>query len=702
MRTTFTYDFNDTLNPIASYNQNSANTGSMIFKYTDTSGNGYVQPMKNTPYYIYLQQGAIQQNYPYVVQWSSDIDYIFTTIAAASQSVLTVALTKFQRSTNAYTNVGRIQMTPAAVAGANKQITSVRADMYRHTTGTVGVLGTAVTGSGTTFQSSRIAAGARIGFGTTNPSSVTTWYDIASITNNTSLTLSGTAGTITSGTSYVIEEMRVYIAQQRSVTFTAAGLIVVKGLHEGIFGSPAIIPESTTVDNIRAFYKLDPGLSENQYPNGLAIEDQISDTEQYIYMYNRPAASTTNLEIIKFNVRAPLTVSAGISNNAFTLRTGSALLVGTQLINSIRVATTNHGPATGVKSLYLLTSSRLYACPLNLITSGSTSFLAYQHFQTPPGTSNTFITSTYGAFDYAGSIDTFVTVNSVAPFQMNLEKFGEVSNRYFYPYIGRQRNPSTAADAGDFYTSVGSIANIWAENGIMYSNVGVTTNNYIYAIPINADSDYAINTNQYVTTPVINTPGCTGFYSVTLDMDQFSGSDILGSVADNVRLYVRTAGISGNTGTWLRVPDNGDISTLVGGANQIQVAVTWQTMGMLGSYPWVYSVNVTYEDGSQDSHYLPSLANSSASSRIFAFYQAQLWNSNIPNLRIRLYNATTGFLILDDDVTTSLYGTWEYSSNGGSTWNAWNSSQDVVGNYIKYTASSLPANTLIRALLTIS
>ena len=63
---------------------------------------------------------------------------------------------------------------------------------------------------------------------------------------------------------------------------------------------------------------------------------------------------------------------------------------------------------------------------------------------------------------------------------------------------------------------------------------------------------------------------------------------------------------------------------------------------------------------------------------------------------------STGFLILDDDVTTSLYGTWEYSSNGGSTWLPWDDTEDVVGNYIRYTADSLPANTLIRALLTIS
>ncbi|MFN9951644.1 MAG: hypothetical protein ACK55I_00980, partial [bacterium] len=116
-------------------NQNSANTGSMIFKYTDTNGNGYVQPMKNTPYYIYLQQGTLQQNYPYVINWSSDIDYVFTAYAAASQSTLLIGLTKFQRSTNTFTALGRIQLAPAVGAGANKQLTSVRAYLYRHNTG---------------------------------------------------------------------------------------------------------------------------------------------------------------------------------------------------------------------------------------------------------------------------------------------------------------------------------------------------------------------------------------------------------------------------------------------------------------------------------------------------------------------------------------------------------------------------------------
>jgi hypothetical protein len=69
-------------------------------------------------------------------------------------------------------------------------------------------------------------------------------------------------------------------------------------------------------------------------------------------------------------------------------------------------------------------------------------------------------------------------------------------------------------------------------------------------------------------------------------------------------------------------------------------------------------------------------------------------------MRIRLYNAVTGSLILDDDITSSAYGTWQYSSNNGTSWNTWLNTADVVGNYIRYTATSLPGSTRIKALLT--
>jgi len=69
-------------------------------------------------------------------------------------------------------------------------------------------------------------------------------------------------------------------------------------------------------------------------------------------------------------------------------------------------------------------------------------------------------------------------------------------------------------------------------------------------------------------------------------------------------------------------------------------------------------------------------------------------------MRLRLYNAATGFLVLDDTITASASGDFEYSTDGGSTWLAWNATADAVGNYIRYTADTLPNNITVRALLT--
>jgi hypothetical protein len=68
-------------------------------------------------------------------------------------------------------------------------------------------------------------------------------------------------------------------------------------------------------------------------------------------------------------------------------------------------------------------------------------------------------------------------------------------------------------------------------------------------------------------------------------------------------------------------------------------------------------------------------------------------------LQIRLYNATTGFLVLDDTVDLAASGDWEYSTDG-TTWSAWDETQNAVGNYIRYTADTLPNNITVRALLT--
>ena len=73
-----------------------------------------------------------------------------------------------------------------------------------YSTGTAAVSGATVTGTGTTWTTAS-HAGKLIGFGSTNPLLITAWYTIATRNSNTSLTLAnGTAGVILTAGAYVI------------------------------------------------------------------------------------------------------------------------------------------------------------------------------------------------------------------------------------------------------------------------------------------------------------------------------------------------------------------------------------------------------------------------------------------------------------------------------------------------------------------
>ena len=78
---------------------------------------------------------------------------------------------------------------------------------------------------------------------------------------------------------------------------------------------------------------------------------------------------------------------------------------------------------------------------------------------------------------------------------------------------------------------------------------------------------------------------------------------------------------------------------------------------------------------------------------------AVAFSSAVPTLRIRLYNAISGQLLVDD-YTTGTGGTWEKTTDG-TTWGSYNTTDK--GNettYIRYTPLSLYDNIKIRAVLT--
>jgi hypothetical protein len=736
---------------------------------------------------------------PYVYKWSDNIYWIFAATNASAAATRTITLTEFNSSTFTLTYKGYITLSGTTVTG-NKNIRSLRAMVYKHTSGTVSTSGSSatITGSSTQFTTDRIAVGARIGFGTTDPTAVTTWYDITAIASDTSLTISAPVN-LSAGTSYVIEEIRIAVAQTNATNILLGGVHLIKGLNYSTFtNGGTTIPEATTVDNIRASYFLtdavgtlgtatatvtysgtanilsisshglnagDPVLftTSGTLPTGLspsvvyyviatnlganqfsvsttlggsiqtfstsgsgthtvhsgtrmvsatlAVDDDgRSATSHDLYLVNA-TLTTGNATIVKYNMRASLTVgaltggpSSGTSVSAFVHKTGTVATTGTiSQVNGGRIFTVNHGSASGVKSLYFTTSSRIYRCPVSSLTNASTSWLQDSMVEVPPGGTVTYTASAaMSQVDYSSTIDRlFITTSSgrLGTYVTQYVTAGEQFEKYIGANLSRLKLSTTPSGASDGLFPQGTLT-VWTEDGWMFAIPSSTTSgqNWLYVFPFGADAYYESTSRQAVITPKLATTNASKLYHVYVDHMEYAGTYGLGFPVESYKLWYRTSGIDDNSGAWTEVGVGADLQAAAV-SDYIQFKIGFDIMGEICVPTRIYSITCLYEDTNQDSHYQPSLTKSSASNRQFAWKQVSSWSGTIPDLRFRLYNTATNFLVLDDTVTGSAYGTWEYSP-GGTAWSGWSAGADTVGNYIRYTATELPNNITVRALLT--
>ena len=235
-------------------------------------------------------------------------------------------------------------------------IRGIRLQRSVTTTGTVTCSGTAVTGTGTDWFTKRFSGGCRIGFGSTDPDQITTWYDTApatAISSNASLTLASAGPTLGSATPYILEEYTLLIAATCATT-TDGGLRVIKGLSLSTAcwsgtATATAISLAGTADNLRLCYWLkDAATVTSLIVAGLALDAVSSDNlTQDCYMLD--ATSGTTVTIFKFNVKAALTLTAGVATNAFAYKTGAPTIVGTtSQLHNCRIGTLEHGAGNGV------------------------------------------------------------------------------------------------------------------------------------------------------------------------------------------------------------------------------------------------------------------------------------------------------------------------------------------------------------------
>lgn len=696
---------------LPTYSSTTMSIGSLMRYVTGvTNANNYVGPFSIALARPNETSTAIPIAHLSVIDYSPTIQWVIGSDNAAAAATRRFTLFEYNKTNSLYTWKGFINVNYGGITTAHT-MRGHRVVYQTYTAGTVFYSGTSVTGVSTVWTGSSLASGSRIGFGSYEPNQISNWYMITGITNNTAITLANYSLPVTvqtgSSVPYVIEDFRIaYVTT--NATAINGGLFLVKGLRYEDFtvGGTNIITAST--DNTKAVYWTpDAPTLTNTASAGIAIEPFTGWNSQAVYVLD------TAPRIFKYNIRASLGTGtsfitlSGRSLNTYLLSTGTQSITGTlSQNNNGRVGTLSHGPGAGVPSLYYVTTTRIYRSALTAITLNSVTWQSNIMTENPPGTTTTFAaTGALNGVEVMDMIDRLAIFSTHATGTRSyITQFRTDGGQMDHIFLGdtRQLDQSTVDSNTVPYPNTQSTAFAgWSEEGYFHLIRQGTTSliSQLYAVPLNADWTYANSSNQRVIFPKLNTVGAVKFYRAYVSAEPYVGGTILGQASEPFRIYARTSGIDDNSGAWTLLDDHLDLTGFAG-AEYIQLMAEFKTIGLTCIPNKIHSITVVYEDNSTDSHYQPSVANSDITNKRFAWRMSTAWGSTVPTLRVRLYDAVSGGLLVDDN-TASPTGTFEKSTNGGSSWSAYDTSDK--GNettYIRYTPASLGDNIKVRALLT--
>ena len=667
----------------------------------------YIGPIKPNVARPVEQTAAIPGIYPCVVQWSSTLDWVFLADNASAAATRRIQAYTFNRATGAWAWLGFITVTwPVAT---NVTVVGQRAVYAKYTKGTASCAGatTAVVGTGSTWSADNLCIGSRIGFGSSDPTQITTWYEIGAIGGDTSITLTANGPNTGGSVAYVIEDLRL-IESHTNATNTNGGFFMVKGLRiENFTVGGTAIASATSTDKVRASYWLaDASTVTNTVAKGCAVRDfsaENSWTSQHAYVLDNSGICYA------YNFRASLTLTSG-KDTAFSggIKTGVQAYTGTiQALNNGRIATPNHGPGSGVEALYFVTTTRIVRCPISGIVNSSTTWQAGMMTEVPPGGVNTFAaTGALSTIDYSTVLDRFIITSSGAAgvrsyISQYREDGGQMDHICFID--SKQLDQSTADATTVPHPAIDVLTlTIWTEGGMMYViRTGTTAaTNTMYGIPIAADWQYSSSTGQKLIAPALSTPNCNSYKRATWYEATWAGGVNLGLATEPVRMYYRTSGISDNSGAWNLINAQGDLSA-VAGASQIQFAFDFRIISPFMIPARILGCVVMYNDNTNDSHYQPSATFCDITNKRFAWRFATAFGGTVPTLYVRLYDATTGSLLLTDNTATPT-GTWEKSTDG-VTWGAYNTT-DLANTttYIRYTPVSLADSIVVKFVISLS
>jgi hypothetical protein len=570
--------------------------------------------------------------------------------------------------------------------------------------------------------------------GTRDPNFITTTDYISQ-----RISLNSSAGVFSTGTPYVIEELKLFTYR------TGTGPFMIQGLAKQDF---TISPTSivTPVFNYAALSKGMYELEDCNYtvargPNYVAtftntIKDNyitgvISANTQYLYVINSTG------RIARFNIKSPTINQIGDSSGRIKFNTFSQLIESTNAVldttgsapntystGKFTISTMQSGSAQGVESFYM-DGSGVIQSPIESFSNEATLSFSVMS-EVPPGSTTTYAAAgNVGRVYYMPEIDRLIVLNTsttaksyITGYRTNLQQPTLVSTFYgretynnlayensfdlAFLFNGGQLQGNTSnANAPKYPDTLGTGFFGSVCNGVLHLCRPLNTiQNNLYSVPLSCEAKYVDTSNNVFISPKYTLPNVISITGLFVNTLKEYGSYPFALPPEPIVIDYRTTGIDDNSGSWTTFTSVEDLNNDIiceGVLDDItiQFRFSYKVAGNTCLVNRIYGFSLLYEDDRTDSHYSPSVAKTNLNNRIFAWRQDSLWNGNIPDLKLRLYNSTNNNIVFYDTVSTSSSGTWEYSTDG-NTWQSWASSADTVGNYIRYVADFVPSGIKLR------
>jgi hypothetical protein len=552
----------------------------------------------------------------------------------------------------------------------------MQCQLLREKRGTVNINGHQITGINTKFYDSKISEGSRIGFGTTDPSRVTTWYTINKIDNNNQLFIDSPAP---SGTNipYVIEELRIYYLSFQ--TFN-----IVKGLNFDCFSTSLSIPQIyiSDTDRKRACYNIRDAVTPTINQIGFDLGPVVDDNTQYLYYMSSRTNINGDMRIFVFNIRADLKfIANGTSINPYLFKTGyqfSPWLV--NRTGHVKIAKTKFDNPDNVYHLYYEGQISHYRIRLDDIKPETTNMIDASNRGTYTAQA---ITPFWGDINAANSrtimyddyTDYFIVMNNSVEknfvYQYSSVGYPKTGVQRFFGNntILRFRNPPegtvyTVMTQHPFYGD--------AIDGLLYINMMSTSfdswergASSIQVFPVGADFETIKTEENRVICPAVNVSKFSKLSKILFNYNKKLGDDDYGVPPETFRVFVRDHGIEDNTGIWTQLDQSYNISFLQP-KRHIQISFTFKTLGATGHSARIHSYTIIGDELENLSKLFKwNINNSNANSGIFAFDQVKLNNTSF-NIKINIYKKDNNESILEQSSLSSDNGTFQYFS--GNQW----------------------------------